>query len=377
LLNQQKVVERILSNVEKNYIVFDDRCVFLKHKKSDCNLCVNYCPAEAIRLNRITKKVSIDPDKCIECGICTNICPTEVFKSTHFREREIFTKGKTLLELNRNLEVKCAQNDEADSDRTLEVNCLGFIHQSHILGLIALGADVIHFRHAECQKCEKKFGKELISKTIKEVNALLRPYYEKNAPQLTSGTEPTAFSSNSEKIENLTAEGNDIDKVTRREFIASLIKKGRYSVAYSLNLVLRKERHVTRKRSNFTDKHLPATRKLLLAALNNLDSPVDTFIDTKELTGITDLEIISDQCSVCPSCSNFCPTGALTRTEVKNKRGKTIDATLFFNSSQCTKCGLCLVACFTNAMHYSDQLSINSFISEQPRILQEKPQEIL
>lgn len=377
MLNQQKIVERILSNVAKNYIIFDDRCVFLKHKKSDCNLCVNYCSTEAIRLNRITKKVSIDPDKCIECSICTAICPTEVFKPTHSSEQEIFTKGKTLLELNKSLEVKCIQVEEVISDRILEVNCLGSIHQAHILGLIALGADTIHFRHADCQKCEAKFGRELISKTVQEVNNLLHPYKEKTTIQITSGTEPAAFFSDSENIENLLTDENDIEKISRREFFTSLIKKGQYSVAYSLNLVLRDDKQSTKKRRDYADKYLPAKRKLLLSVLNNLASPDDTFIDTTELTGVTDLEIKSNQCSVCPTCSNFCPTGALSRTEVKDKRGKVTNATLFFNSSHCTKCGLCLAACFTNAIQYGDQININSFISEQPRVLQEKKQEIL
>jgi len=377
LLNQQKIVERIINNVAQDYLIYNDRCVFLKHKKSDCNLCINYCPTEAIRLNRITKKVSIDPDKCIGCSICTAICPTEVFIPTRPRDQEILNTAKALLKISPILEITCAQIDEEEPDRLIEIKCLGSIHNGQILGLIALGAKKIHFRHADCSSCETAFGNELITRATKEVEIILAPFQKLNKLTLSVGANPVEFSSAYENVTELAVEEQGPENISRREFLTSLIKKSQQSVAYSLRLALRDNPQSARRKLKFSEKYIPAKRKLLLAALNRLDQPDDKVLDVTNLTTISNLIIESDKCSVCPSCANFCPTGALTRTEVKDKRGNILEATLYFNESYCTKCGLCLVACFTKAIKYDNRLRTRKFLQEQPRILQEKNQEIL
>jgi len=335
-------------------------------------LCVTYCPTEAIRLNRINKRVSIDPDKCIDCGICAAVCPTEVYKPTNSKDQELINKGRSILKVSHNLEIGCGEiREDIQTDRIVEVSCLGAIHQAHILGLVALGADALHFRHGSCVRCAAKYGKELISQTICEVKNILSPFPEIADLKLTSSDKSADFSTPAEVLDDLPADEQNIEKISRRAFLTSLIKKGQHTVAYSLNLVLMDDKRATKKR-NKLEKYLPSKRKLMLAAINSFGHTGDMVIDTTNLTGITDLEILSDQCSVCPTCANFCPTGALSRTDTKDKKGKVIEATLYFNPGHCTKCGLCVVACFTNAMHYKDQLNIRSFISEHPRILQEK-----
>ena len=377
MFNQQKMVGRILSNVTDTQVIYDDRCVFLKHKKPVCKLCITYCPTDAIILNRINKRISIDPDKCVDCGICAAVCPTEVFKPTNFNDQKLFNRGKPILEAGQNLEIRCEQIcEEGQPDHVVRVNCLGSIHQAHLLGLIALGAKDLHFRHGNCDSCAVKFGSELITRTIQDVTTLIRPFPELVDINLTSSDKPADYPLSVNIPDDLPKNDQYTEKISRREFLTSLIKKGQYSVAYSLNMALRDENQAAKKR-NKTKKYLPAKRKLMLTAFKNFDHPEDLTIDSADLTGITDLEIISDQCSVCPTCANLCPTGALSRTDTKDKRGNVMDATLFFNASHCTKCGLCIIGCFTNAVHYKDQLHIRSFLSESPRILQDKNQEIL
>lgn len=377
MFNQQKIVGRILSNVTDTQVIYDDRCVFLKHKKPVCKLCVSYCPTDAIILNRINKRVSIDPDKCVDCGICATVCPTEVFKPTNFNDQKLFKRGKTILAVGHNLEIRCEKICEDDQPgHIVRVNCLGSIHQAHLLGLIALGAKNLHFSYGDCDGCAVKFGRELITETIQDVITVIRPFPELVDINLTSGDKPANYPMSENIPDDLPTNDQNSEKISRREFLTSLIKKGQYSVAYSLNMALRDEKESVKKRDK-TKKYLPAKRKLMLTALRGFDLPGDLSIDSTDLTGITDLEIISDQCSVCPTCANLCPTGALFRTDTKDKRGNVMEATLFFNPSHCTKCGLCVIACFTNAVHYKDQLQIRSFLSESPRILQNKNQEIL
>lgn len=47
---------------------------------ADCNLCVEQCPTEAIRVTgNSNASVSLDLGACISCGICTDVCPSGVF----------------------------------------------------------------------------------------------------------------------------------------------------------------------------------------------------------------------------------------------------------------------------------------------------------
>lgn len=40
-----------------------------------CNICVPYCRAKAIEMNKITDLPKVNWDKCTGCGICVAVCP--------------------------------------------------------------------------------------------------------------------------------------------------------------------------------------------------------------------------------------------------------------------------------------------------------------
>lgn len=43
-----------------------------KSKCTDCNLCIDVCPCDAIE--SVNGKCEIDPDLCVECGACYDVC---------------------------------------------------------------------------------------------------------------------------------------------------------------------------------------------------------------------------------------------------------------------------------------------------------------
>lgn len=52
-------------------------------KCTDCGVCVPICPAGALAVDSITRKVNFYDNKCIACELCVKICPTQAME-VHF-----------------------------------------------------------------------------------------------------------------------------------------------------------------------------------------------------------------------------------------------------------------------------------------------------
>jgi L-aspartate semialdehyde sulfurtransferase ferredoxin len=52
-------------------------------KCTDCGVCVTVCPAQALVVDQVNRKVIFDEEKCIACELCIKICPTHAME-VHF-----------------------------------------------------------------------------------------------------------------------------------------------------------------------------------------------------------------------------------------------------------------------------------------------------
>lgn len=52
-------------------------------KCTDCGVCVTVCPAQALVVDKESRKVIFDEEKCIACELCIKICPTHAME-IHF-----------------------------------------------------------------------------------------------------------------------------------------------------------------------------------------------------------------------------------------------------------------------------------------------------
>ena len=41
----------------------------------DCGVCIPICPADALEIASITRKVNFNNEKCIACEMCIKACP--------------------------------------------------------------------------------------------------------------------------------------------------------------------------------------------------------------------------------------------------------------------------------------------------------------
>jgi len=49
-------------------------------KCTDCGVCVTVCPAQALVVDKESRKVLFDEDKCIACELCVKICPSHAME---------------------------------------------------------------------------------------------------------------------------------------------------------------------------------------------------------------------------------------------------------------------------------------------------------
>jgi len=360
LFRKIKFVDRALTNLEHVLDVNEDRCVRLKHKRSTCQVCVTNCPTEAIKVGKIREHIVIDWEKCVACGICTNVCSTEVFRLKQFTDRDLLERSRGVIQANKNLEIRCCKVSDKPVNFAIEVNCLGLINSAHIVALAAYGAEALHFRHADCENCEAKWGKKHVLQSIKASQYILKAYNINNSIILSTGKHIASFTIPS-KDDHLV----DKEKVlSRREFFQYFKRQTKLSAGKTISLLWDIESKQARRPVGVSQKFVPIKRRLLLASLQTSEAPDENPLDTSESSTLTSLELDPSKCGLCESCARFCPTGALTQQTVRDRRGKKIEAELKFNPAKCVKCDLCLDACFTKALKYDDQLNKNLLLEE-------------
>lgn len=360
-----KLAGRVISNLEHVIAVQENRCVRLKHKRSTCQVCVTNCPTEAIKVGNIRGHIFIDWEKCVACGICTNVCKTEVYSLKQFTDRDLLEHGRGVIQAHKKLEIRCGKVNDKPVNFAVEINCLGYINSAHIVALAAYGAEALHFRHANCENCEAKWGEEHASKNIKAADDILKAFNLNKAITLSTGNCLASFTPPAEE-DRLAGKG---ELLSRREFFQYFKRHAQFSAAKTISTLWDSKPKPARRPVDFAHKFLPSKRQLLLAALRTSERPDENSLDTSESLTLTEMEIDPSKCGLCESCARFCPTGALTQRTVCDVRGKKIEAELKFNPARCVKCDLCLEACFTQALKYANQLNKHLLIEEGDLLL--------
>jgi len=61
------------SPVKKSIILNEDECVH-------CGSCTAVCFADALTMDKISRKLIFKPEKCIACELCITACPLQLFE---------------------------------------------------------------------------------------------------------------------------------------------------------------------------------------------------------------------------------------------------------------------------------------------------------
>jgi NAD-dependent dihydropyrimidine dehydrogenase PreA subunit len=329
-------------------IVSADRCLNARFRQINCRVCVEACPAEAIRLG--AEPVTIDFEKCVRCGACIWQCPTEVFaqpQALKSKLREtVQAVGVTPIEL------RCPQQQ---GDKTIVLDATIIQHPRCLAELspaqlIELAAD----RHAwlndqVCAACPIGAAHTAIMRAVNEANRWRAAFDQpRQIHPLTIDADRNAQPRPARVFDsaNPPSDRRAFFKMFTRSLIQASASAAQPSTADPVKSVDQR-----------LPRHVPAERVGLLSAIGKLGQPQNVPLDLPRVR-VKELD-----CTACGLCAKLCPTGAL--------RFQSDEAyfVLDFIPAACVDCGICEKACPTQAVSLTHDLPLPEFIDIEAQAL--------
>ena len=321
------------------------KCVAYSSKHSNCDLCQNICPTNAIDITE--NRVSFIYNSCVECGGCVGICPTQSLTLESFNTTKFFIE---FLKDEENL-ISCKKN----------IPCLSILSIEHLIALKIqrdFDLDIGHCK--ECYIKESLLNK--IENNIKEANYVL------NALGVDKTIEAKEIKYN--KIEEIKEEEkSENNKDNRRNFLKRFSLKGAVEtkVKFDDEVINITETKTlieinSNKSSKKREKFVPDKRKILYTSIKSLQKPQNYSYLNSEDVSFTSNKLINSSCNNCSICYRICPSGALN-SDKKN-------STIYFDSLLCLKCNLCHDVCELNSVEFIPIYS-KEFFEPKNRVLAE------
>ena len=349
----------VLTHLESRDIgVHPQQCSRIRHKRSSCTLCADHCPAQAITWEEM---LQVDPDQCTGCGICAAVCPTGALETQAPTNLELLVLIQELVKQGSTIAFACSRYLEARSvarDGTIHVKCLGQLDESILLAAISLGARTVWLIDGACQACPYAAGRTIAAQAVHRTTALLQAWNLAQhiffGPDLPDG--PSTAMRPSPRG----------DVLSRRTFFSLLARKTTGAAAtvaaVAVDSILgSQDRENQRPQKGELPVHLPAKRRLLLAAVKRLEKPL--VADFEADGGLWARFGFNQSCTGCQMCAFFCPTGALSKIERDGKAG------VLFRTAYCTHCRLCQDICYKEAVILSPGVDLSQVLDEAVDVL--------
>ncbi len=263
------------------------RCLLERNSVGGCDKCQQACPHQAINLQGFT--VEIDEVKCTSCGLCTSACPGIALEFPLGPIQEKLYRGRG--------QLRCAKAPGAGD----EVHCLGQLTPG-VLAEAASRFGSLTLAHGDCARC--KIGGPSVPEKVQQVAQEARRYF----PGLEVRLQQEALRGAA---------------VGRREFFGAMFGGAKRGAAELVpNLPLPQDEPYEDRRAE-----LPAELRLRRLAAYRAS--------TVRWPRIR----VAEGCTLCPVCTNVCPTKAVER---EREGGEYV---LKLNVSACTGCGACVESC--------------------------------
>ena len=328
----------------KHLHVSGEYCTRTRHRKSTCSVCVDSCPVGAMSFS---DGLEVDTAKCKKCGVCGSVCPTGAIENRSPSDAELMESIKRTAETEGRLTIACVrtQEEHLELGSDVSIECLGRLDVSVLLAAALWGAKVVHLTTANCQNCCLSRASLTIETVIRDTNVLLEAAGE--SLRITSGDGVAGKRSDQR--------GNG-PSFSRRAIFENLFQRAKQVSVVGVGALLPSKTgdkpanscgHVLLRR--VPEKRL-ATLMLLveLAGRSLKDSSSDSSYLPLRFGNPT---INLDACTACGMCAYFCPTGALAKSEGKER-------VLIYSASRCTNCALCADICYRNAITVTTESSL-------------------
>lgn len=287
---------------------------------NDCRKCLEFCPYDAFSI--ATGKLQLLSEKCTNCTACIGICPTEAIGADGF-EPNMYIIGELAKEadslksktLGKKLTLKCSNLG----------SCLSSFDEQHFITLALRSSREIELDMSECAKCPLNEKSQTISERIAFVASESNRFFEAISSQ--------------KKIAVLEMAVND-----RRSFLRSIFS-GTSAIKDAINFELPENK-----------TKIPLKTLLLKNTLKDVADDITLKI-TDGGFSFLHAKTISDSCTNCRSCVEFCPTNALFYSSDYSK--------IYFQSGKCVDCAICDSVCKDGSFGKTDELDLVRFMFDK------------
>ena len=323
--------------------------VFCKHvsfRSSDCHICVDICPTDAISL-------PLGPEinqNCINCGLCQIACPTETFEAFYDTDnmlRNLLQEETNDVINNEQMYFHCHQA-EAHNRHSIPINCAGNLTENGLLSVASSNAKRLTINTGNCQNCQLFEGKKLFEAAGKKFTKLSNAIFQ---AQLT-----ITLRENQKPSQQPSA-------LSRRDFFRSILAGATQQVA---TVVAEKEQNIVallQTDSETAIKKRPSPRRELLKSILT-EQRHDTSHQARNVPlPWKKMHVDAEHCVGCGICVHVCPTEALV------KHVSAMELTRTINYSLCTNCGICAEACPQNVIHFEQSYNIDDVINDSDEIV--------
>ncbi len=270
----------------------ESRCLLYKNSVGGCDRCHQVCPKGAVRLEGW--RVEIDEVLCTGCGLCVGSCPGIALEYPLGGVQEALIRGRG--------QVRCSKAEGKGE----EVLCLGRLTP----GLLAEAGSRfgrLVLARGDCAQC--RIGGPEVPERLQAFIEEARRYYPVEV-EVREGELPG-------------------ERVGRRELFQALLGSAKRTAADLVpDLPLPQE-------AEGEDRPPPELRLRRLAAAR---APLFRWPRVE----------VEEGCTLCPVCTNVCPTGAIRRV----REGE--EYLLYLEVDRCTGCGACVESCPSQVMRLAE-----------------------
>jgi formate hydrogenlyase subunit 6/NADH:ubiquinone oxidoreductase subunit I len=333
-----EIIETLARITDTSPTLDAGRCLNLRHQQAgQCAACSDVCAVDAITLTPIPE---IDSSTCLACGGCSAACPTDALIGTRPLST-LWHKARVMIDASGSTALVCAAMG-AGEFHAVRIPCACALPPEFYIALAVAGALQVTIHAPPCAACPLGASETQAQQAVRDAQTVLaliecslQADYTDKAPPL-EAVKPA---------EGMTRRGlfrtflsPEPPPPARADGVDALIADG-----------------------------IVSRRALLFDALDAVD--IDPAATLPAYAGYWASVSASPACVGCTMCAGFCPTDALATTA--NGDGT---VTLWFDTARCTACGLCLRACFKQALTFEGRVSLAALaVSEYRPIWQGKP----
>ena len=329
-------------------------CAHSRNEKTGCNACIDVCSASAISSDRKHQQIQVNPNLCVGCGACTTVCPSGALSFAYPRASDQGVKLKTLLATYAKAGGKLAavlfHSQEAGAKlignlgRAARVNA-----KAHGVPARVLPVPVWH---------TASMGVEVwLSAVVYGAHNVWVLMAGEEAPQYLDAVRAQMDVAQA-ILTGLGYQGTHFQILQARDasdwvdLDARLQAPAAQGVAQTASFALQVDKRAT---LELALDHLvaQAPQRPEVIALPAQGSPLGA------------LALDKDKCTLCLSCINACPAGALQDNPLAPQ--------LKFVEKNCVQCGLCVKTCPESALSLVPQLRLTPQRNESTVINEMKP----